>query len=108
MHKEYNGVLNRRQELPDEAFIGVEELKRIEAGAKRGFNDSEARMRNLTFDAFEGPGGFFTRVTRYLCSVATPCMLTSGRNPDGLLPVVAISYVRRASHPHPCLRHRPG
>ena len=36
VHKEYGGVLPRRQELPEAAFIGVDELRKISRQAKRG------------------------------------------------------------------------
>ena len=38
--KEYGGVLPRRQELPEAAFIGVDELRKISRQAKRGVDNS--------------------------------------------------------------------
>ena len=93
VHKEFTGVLNRRQDLPDEAFIDVEELKQIERGAKWGISHLEEFLVELFVDAIAGPGGFLTRLVRVICNGLMLRGLSSGRNSDGLLPVVAVSYV---------------
>ena len=99
MHKGYNGVLNRRQELPDEAFIEPEELKRIERGAKRGKEPKFLFFINFLMNALTGQGGELMTLFRTLMRSAAVFGLFRGifgkRNPDELLPVIAISYVRR-------------
>ena len=51
----------------------------------------------LFVDTLIGPGGFFARFVHWLQCFITLHRLASERNPDGLLPIIAVSYVRRAS-----------
>lgn len=78
----YGGVLHRRQELPEEAFLSAEALKEIAAGShaltfsggvERRFNQIAARGCTGVFDFLQA-------------------MFQRQRNPDNLLPIVAISY----------------
>ena len=97
VNKRYNGVLNRRQDLPEEAFIEVEELKKIERRANWGVKGLGDFLIELFVQALAGPGGMLIRLGRCLIDLATLRGLTGKRNPDELLPIVAISYVRRFS-----------
>ena len=54
-------MLDRRQDLPEEAFIDVEELKRIEAAANWRLSDPTF-MARLWADAVRGRGGFLLRL----------------------------------------------
>ena len=85
------GVLPRRQELPEEAFLGVARLRQIEAAARRaidrrGFVTAlEALAKGTSILGFLG---FWTSAFR------------RKRNVDGLLPIVSVSYCwLEAAHP---------
>jgi len=85
------GVLPRRQELPEEAFLGAARLRQIEAAARRaidrrGFVTAlEALAKGTSILGFLG---FWTSAFR------------RKRNVDGLLPIVSISYCwLEAAHP---------
>ena len=86
--------LSRRQELPEEAFLSVAQLKAIQAEARPCFNqqffwDAQERM-------LEGKG-----FLKHFCSaVAALFQLRNERNVDNLLPIIAISYCwLEAAHP---------
>jgi hypothetical protein len=87
VHREYGGVLPRRQELPEAAFIGVDELKEISRLAKRGV-DWYLLVETL-IAVQNGGGNPFKRVLRFLSDVCT-CKFVR-RNVDDLLPIVAVS-----------------
>jgi hypothetical protein len=86
--KKNGGVLPRRQELPEAAFIGVDELKEISRLAKRGV-DWYLLVETL-IAVQSGGGNPFKRVWRFLSDVCT-CKFVR-RNVDELLPIVAVSY----------------
>jgi hypothetical protein len=88
VHKEYGGVLPRRQELPEAAFIGVDELRKISRQAKRGV-DFYSIYETFTFEIQLGEGNQFKRVLRMLFQILS-CKFVK-RNVDDLLPIVAIS-----------------
>ena len=83
----YRGVLSRRQDLPEEAFIGVEELRKIEAAAKPQF-----LWLRIVREALD----LFTRGLSPLRAVQFGWKLLNGtfyhRNPDSLVPIIAVSY----------------
>ena len=87
VHTEYGGVLPRRQELPEAAFIGVDELRRISRQAKRGLD------WYLLFETFiavwTGGGNQFKRVLRLISDVCS-CKFVR-RDVDELLPIIAVS-----------------
>jgi hypothetical protein len=88
VHKEYGGVLPRRQELPEAAFIGVDELRKISRQAKRGV-DFYSIFEMFTFEIQLGEGNQFKRVLRVLFQIFS-CKFVK-RNVDDLLPIVAVS-----------------
>ena len=87
------GVLARRQDLPDDAFIDAARLRQIEQGARRAWDGQAvvehaqalaSRQRQVGAALF----AFVTSFFRYK------------RNVDNLLPVVAVSYCwLEKSHP---------
>ena len=82
---ERGGVLPRRQDLPEEAFIDVATLRHIEANASR-FSSNES-LREGTLELFSG------RLLRGFCLIVGANLgVQKQRNPDRLLPIVAISY----------------
>ena len=88
---ERGGVLPRRQDLPEEAFLSSAQLRRIEQGARRGFG-------------LAGFGEAFERVSKEpsLSSILAFFVSFFGRkrNPDGLLPIISVSYCwLEAAHP---------
>jgi hypothetical protein len=87
VHREYGGVLPRRQELPEDAFIGVDELRQISEQAKRGV-DWYLLVETL-IAVQSGDGNALKRVLRFLSDVCT-CKFVK-RNVDDLLPIVAVS-----------------
>ena len=87
VYEKYGGVLPRRQELPEAAFIGVDELKEISRLAKRGV-DWYLLVETL-IAVQSGGGNPFKRVWRFLSDVCT-CKFVR-RNVDELLPIVAVS-----------------
>eukprot|EP00900_Chrysochromulina_parva_P013871 jgi/Chrpa1/22485/Chrysochromulina_OHIO_Genome00025518-RA len=89
VHREYGGVLPRRQELPEAAFIGVDELREISRQAKRGV-DFYSFYETFTLEMQLGEGNQFKRVMRVLFQIFS-CKFVK-RNVDDLLPIVAISY----------------
>ena len=89
VHKEYGGVLPRRQELPEAAFIGVDELRKISRQAKRGV-DFYSIFETYVLEMQLGEGNQFKRVLRVLFQIFLSCKFVK-RNVDNLLPIVAIS-----------------
>ena len=87
VHKEYGGVLPRRQELPEAAFIGVDELRKISQRAKRGV-DFYSFYETFT-EAQLGEGNLLKRLLRFLFQIFS-CKFVK-RNVDDLLPIVAVS-----------------
>ena len=88
LHAKYNGVMPRRQDLPEEAFIGEAELRRIGAGTYHYSFDVLQRLRELPST---GVGGL-VQLFASMCAFR--------RNVDNLLPIIAISYVWLSpSHP---------
>jgi hypothetical protein len=87
VHRDYGGVLRRRQELPEDAFIGVDELQKISQQARRGVD------WYLLFEMIVaiqlGEGNPFKRVLRVLFQIFS-CKFVK-RNVDDLLPIVAVS-----------------
>jgi hypothetical protein len=88
VHKEYGGVLPRRQELPEAAFIGVDELRKISRRAKRGM-DFYSIYETVTFEWQLGEGNQLKRMFRVFFHIFS-CKFVK-RNVDDLLPIVAIS-----------------
>jgi energy-coupling factor transporter transmembrane protein EcfT len=87
-HKKYDGVLPRRQELPDAAFIGVDELRKISRQAKRGV-DFYSFFEMSVLEMQLGEGNQFNRALRVLFQFLS-CKFVK-RNVDDLLPIVAVS-----------------
>ena len=78
--------LSRRQELPEEAFLSVAQLKAIQAGARPCFHAQ--LVAGAIVRMLEGEGFF-----KHLCSaVAALFQLRNARNADSLLPIIAVSY----------------
>jgi hypothetical protein len=88
VHREYGGVLPRRQELPEAAFIGVDELRKISRQAKRGV-DFYSFYETFTLEVQLGEGNLLKRVLRVLFQIFS-CKFVK-RNVDDLLPIVAVS-----------------
>ena len=88
VHREYGGVLPRRQELPEAAFIGVDELRKISRQAKRGV-DFYSIYETFTLEVQLGEGNLLKRALRVLFKIFS-CKFVK-RNVDDLLPIVAIS-----------------
>ena len=88
---ERGGVLPRRQDLPEEAFLSSAQLRRIEQGARRGFDLAGC------MEAF----GRFSKepsLSSFLGMLAS--LFGRKRNPDGLLPIISVSYCwLEAAHP---------
>lgn len=78
------GVLPRRQDLPEEAFIDAAHLRRIEAGAKRG-TDLEG-FRDDVAALAEGQGSSLLDFLKIITG-----LFRRKRNVDRLLPIVSIS-----------------
>ena len=78
------GILSRRQELPEEAFISVGRLKKIEADAKAAVDFSKCFQSFLA--ALQGTG-FVSGVLALIKDAFVP-----RRNVDNLLPIIAVSY----------------
>ena len=89
VHREYGGVLPRRQELPEAAFIGVDELQKISRQAKRGV-DFYSFYETFTLEMQLGEGNQFKRLLRFLLQIFLSCKFVK-RNVDDLLPIVAVS-----------------
>jgi len=88
---ERGGVLPRRQELPEEAFLSSAQLRRIEQGARSGFNLSGVEEANERLGEEPSISSLFAFVASY-CG--------RKRNPDGLLPIISVSYCwLEAAHP---------
>ena len=87
VHREYGGVLPRRQELPEAAFIGVDELRKISRQAKRGVDFYS--IYEFVLEVQLGEGNSFKRALRVLFQIFS-CKFVK-RNVDDLLPIVAIS-----------------
>ena len=83
-----DGVLPRRQELPEAAFIGVDELRKISRQAKRGV-DFYSFFETLVLEMQLGEGNQFKRVLRVVFQFFS-CKFVK-RNVDDLLPIVAVS-----------------
>ena len=88
VHRKYGGVLPRRQELPEAAFIGVDELRKISRQAKRGV-DFYSFFEMIVLEWQLGEGNQFKRVLRVLFQFFS-CKFVK-RNVDDLLPIVAVS-----------------
>jgi hypothetical protein len=88
VHKEYGGVLPRRQKLPEAAFIGVDELRDISRRAKRGV-DFYSIYETFTLEVQLGEGNPLKRMLRLLFQIFS-CKFVK-RNVDDLLPIVAVS-----------------
>ena len=88
VHRKYGGVLPRRQELPEAAFIGVDELQEISRQAKRGV-DFFLVFEMAVLEMQLGEGNPFKRVLRMLFQFLS-CKFVK-RNVDELLPIVAVS-----------------
>jgi hypothetical protein len=88
VHREYGGVLLRRQELPEAAFIGVDELRKISRQAKRGV-DFSSIYETVVLEINIGEGNLLKRVLRVLFQIFS-CKFVK-RNVDDLLPIVAVS-----------------
>ena len=82
------GVLPRRQEVPEAAFIGVVELREISRQAKRGV-DFYSIYETVALEMQLGEGNQFKRVLRVLFQIFS-CKFVK-RNVDDLLPIVAVS-----------------
>ena len=67
-------MLPRRQDLPEEAFLSSEKLRRIEQGARRGFDYAGAEEAQERFTREPSPSS-------YLAYVAS--LFGRKRNPDG-------------------------
>ncbi|EOD35208.1 hypothetical protein EMIHUDRAFT_227767 [Emiliania huxleyi CCMP1516] len=88
---ERGGVLSRRQDLPEEAFLSSAQLRRIEQGARRGFD--LAGFEEATERMTKEPS--FSSTLGWLAS-----FFGRKRNPDGLLPIISVSYCwLEAAHP---------
>ena len=85
------GALPRRQELPEEAFVTAAQLRRIEAGARRGFDTREySKLLQRMFADYT-----FSTELELMAS-----LFRRKRNVDELLPIVSISYCwLEAAHP---------
>ena len=83
-----DGVLPRRQDLPEAAFIGVDELQEISRQAKRGV-DFYSGFETFVLEMQLGEGNPFKRVLRMLFQFFS-CKFVK-RNVDELLPIVAVS-----------------
>ena len=85
------GALPRRQELPAEAFVTAAQLRRIEAGARRGFDTREySKLLQRMFADYT-----FSTELELMAS-----LFRRKRNVDELLPIVSISYCwLEAAHP---------
>ena len=77
-----------RQELPEAAFIGVDELQKISRQAKRGV-DFYSFYETFTLEMQLGEGNLLKRVMRVLFHIFS-CKFVK-RNVDDLLPIVAVS-----------------
>jgi hypothetical protein len=88
VHREYGGVLPRRQELPEAAFIGVDELRKISRQAERGV-DFYSIFETFVLEMQLGEGYLLKRVMRVLFQIFS-CKFVK-RNVDDLLPIVAVS-----------------
>ena len=90
-HADKGEALPRRQSVPEEAFLDVARLKEIEGGAKRRLNI----FGLITAFTELGLGGGISSILSTLTSV-----VRRKRNPDGLLPIISISYCwLEAAHP---------
>jgi len=87
VHATYGGVLPRRQELPEAAFIGVDELRQISRQAKRSVD--WYLLGPIINALFGGGGNQIKRVLRFIFDICT-CKFVR-RNVDDLLPIVAVS-----------------
>ena len=87
-HKEHKGVLPRRQKLPEDAFIGVEELREITRQAKRGV-DFYSFYETAALELQLGEGNMLKRWFRTVFKIFS-CEFVK-RNVDDLLPIVAVS-----------------
>ena len=91
---EKGGRLDRRQDLPEAAFLSAAQLKAIEARSRRRFHVGQ--ILRLTSELMSG-AGFLKSL---LAIFAGLCCLRNERNVDRLLPIIAISYCwLEASHP---------
>ena len=88
---ERGGVLPRRQDLPEEAFLSAAQLRRIEQSARLGFNSAGSGEAFERFIKEPSPSSFLGFFMGFF---------GRKRNPDGLLPIVSVSYCwLEAAHP---------
>ena len=84
VHAEFGGVLRRRQDLPEAAFVGADELRAMERNSSRGF-DGE-RFLDLFREDFTKPFRNIRQLGSFFCGRGL-----WRRNIDELLPIVAVS-----------------
>ena len=77
------GVLPRRQDLPDEAFIDAARLRQIEQGARRAWDKQASLEHAQAMSSGVAAAAVFAFVTS---------LFRSKRNVDDLLPIMAVSY----------------
>ncbi|EOD22485.1 hypothetical protein EMIHUDRAFT_240249 [Emiliania huxleyi CCMP1516] len=88
---ERGDVLPRRQDLPEEAFLSSAQLRRIEKGARRGFDLAGFAEALQRFGKEPSPSSFLGFIASFF---------GRKRNPDRLLPVISVSYCwLEAAHP---------
>ncbi|EOD17302.1 hypothetical protein EMIHUDRAFT_244165 [Emiliania huxleyi CCMP1516] len=88
---ERGDVLPRRQSLPEEAFLSSAQLRRIEEGARRGFDRAGLEEAFVRLSKEPSPSSILGLLASFF---------GRKRNPDGLLPIVSISYCwLEAAHP---------
>ena len=88
---ERGDVLPRRQDLPEEAFLSSAQLRRIEQGARHGFDLAGFAEALQRFGKEPSPSSFLGFIASFF---------GRKRNPDRLLPVISVSYCwLEAAHP---------
>ena len=90
-HADKGEALPRRQSVPEEAFLDVARLKEIEGGAKRRLNIFGLITAFTELGLICGISSILSTLTS---------VVRRKRNPDGLLPIISISYCwLEAAHP---------
>ena len=81
VHAEFGGVLRRRQDLPEAAFIGIDELRAMERRGSRGFNGNDwfFSVRENVATPEQNIKTFYSAARHWK------------RNVDDLLPIIALS-----------------
>ncbi|EOD12687.1 hypothetical protein EMIHUDRAFT_213472 [Emiliania huxleyi CCMP1516] len=88
---ERGDVLPRRQDLPEEAFLSSAQLRRIEQGARRGFDSAGFGEALQRVSKEPSPSSFLAFFASFF---------GRKRNPDRLLPIISVSYCwLEAAHP---------